>query len=93
MTTSERLHRMKSRFRQRSERLDCPRYCNIREGNRKEHAETRIRREILKHVDVSTDQRRLRDHTDRITKLSTDFQTATRQFVIRFERNVRIGSE
>jgi hypothetical protein len=28
-----------------------------------------------------------------LAKLSTDFQTATRQFVVCFERNVRIGSE
>jgi hypothetical protein len=53
----ERFHRVKSRFGKRRVRLDCPRRFNVRERNREEHAETRIARQILKHVDVSANQR------------------------------------
>ena len=49
--------------------------------------------EFLKHVDVSANQRRLGDDSDRLAKLSADFQTLPRQLVVCFERNVRIGSK
>src|ERR1041385_5690716 len=87
----ERFHRVKARLRQRRVRLDRARDLDIRERNRQKHTEMRLARQLLQHVDVPTDHRRLRDDPDRLLKLDTNFQTSSRQFVIRFERNIRIG--
>ena len=84
---------MKPRFRQRRVRLDRSRHFNIGERDRQKHTEMRFARQFLKHVDVPTDQRRLGDDADRLLKIDTNLQTTSREFVIRLERNVRIGRE
>src|SRR6185436_21134919 len=84
---------MKSRFGKWCKRLNCTRRLDICERNREEHSQARVARKILEHVDVSPNQSRLRDHAHGLAKLRTDFQTTAREFVLGFDRNIRIGSE
>src|SRR5262249_47618990 len=61
--------------------------------DRDENADVCFVGERLQHIDVAANQSRFGYDANWITKLSTDFETLSRQFVIRFERNVRVGGE
>ena len=83
-------HRFEPRVRRRRKRLDGAGSLIIRERNREIDGDRRLARKFRQQVYVPAYERGLGDNADGITKLKADFQTAARQLVMRFERNIRV---
>src|SRR5258706_158890 len=84
---SQSLHRFEARIRRGRKRLEGPGGSIVGKRDREVESQAGLLRKSLQHINVTSNQSRLGDDTDQIAKLSADFQTATRQLVIRFQRH------
>src|SRR3990172_6076703 len=81
-------HCMEASVWQRREGLNGLRSLTIGKWDREKDGQARFARQLLKQIDVATNERRLGDNAHRIPKLCAYLQTPARQLIVSFQRQV-----